>query len=66
MINTRPLVETDRRYNQREAAEALQVDRHTIRRYEEAGCIKFAIRKAGRAKFTTGSQIIRCWEACYL
>lgn len=66
MINTRPKVEPDQRYNQREAAEALQVDRHTIRRYEESGCIRFSIRKAGRSKFTTGQQILKCWEATYL
>lgn len=66
MINTRPAVEPTARYNQREAAEALKVDRHTIKRYEDAGFIHFSIRKAGRAKFTTGKQILRCWEAAYL
>lgn len=66
MIATRPEVKPDRRYSQREAAEILGVERHTIRRWELDGCIRFCVRKAGRAKFTTGKQIIKCWETTYL
>lgn len=66
MTNTRPNVEPDLRYNQRETAEALKVDRHTVRRWEIEGHISFTIHKASRRKFTTGKQILKCWEACYL
>ena len=66
MIQIRPTVDPERRYSQKEAAEVLGVERHTIRRWEKDGCIYFQVRKAGRVKFTTGRQILKCWEACYL
>lgn len=66
MISVRPTCEPDRRYSQKEAAEILGVERHTIRRYEINGDIAFDICKAGRAKFTTGKQIIKCWSSTYL
>lgn len=66
MTPSKPVCDPDRRYSQKEAAQILEVERHTIRRYELAGCIRFQIRKAGRQKFTTGQQIIKCWEAVYL
>lgn len=66
MIPTKPVCDPDRRYSQKEAAEILGVERHTIKRWENAGCIRFTVRKAGRAKFTTGRQIVKCWEATYL
>lgn len=50
----------------KEAAELLGVERHTVRRWELDGWIRFYVRKAGRAKFTTGKQIIKCWETTYL
>lgn len=66
MTPNRPDCELDRRYNQREAAQILGVERHTIRRYELAGIIKFQIHKATNRKFTTGRYILKCWEAAYL
>ena len=66
MVQVKPTCDPDRRYSQREAAELLGVERHTIRRWELDGCIRFSVRKAGRAKFTTGQQILRCWEATYM
>lgn len=66
MVSTKPTCDPNARYSQKEAAQILEVDRHTVRRYEIAGCIRFQIRKAGRGKFTTGQQIIKCWEATYL
>ena len=66
MVSIKPNCDPDRRYNQREAAELLGVERHTIRRWELEGCIRFSVRKAGRTKFTTGRQILRCWEATYM
>ena len=66
MVQVKPTCDPDRRYSQREAAELLGVERHTIRRWELDGCIRFSVRKAGRAKFTTRRQILRCWEATYM
>lgn len=66
MITTRPDVTPDGKYNQKQAAEALKIDRHTIKRYAENGIIKFWIRKAGGGKVTTGKEIIKCWENVYL
>lgn len=66
MTTNRPICNPEGRYSQREAAELLGVERHTVRRWELNGYINFYVRKAGRAKFTTGRQILRCWEATYL
>lgn len=66
MTTSRPNVDPDGLYNQREAAAALGVERHTIKRYEENGYIKFRVRKAGRGKVTTGKEICKCWESTYL
>ena len=66
MTPTKPTCEPLGRYRQREAAEFLGVERHTIRRWELDGLLKFGVRKAGRAKFVTGAQIIKCWETTYL
>jgi predicted site-specific integrase-resolvase len=66
MTNTRPAVDPECRYNQQQAAAALQVDRRTVRRWELEGYISFNTHKASRRKFTTGKQILKCWEACYL
>lgn len=66
MTPTKPVCDPDRRYSQKEAAQLLGVERHTIRRWELDGCIRFEIRKAGRVKFTTGRQILKCWAATYL
>ncbi|MCR4918230.1 MAG: hypothetical protein K5928_00215 [Prevotella sp.] len=62
MIVEKPKVIADGLYNQRQAAEALKVDRHTIARYEADGLILFRVRKAGKAKVTTGQQILKCWQ----
>lgn len=66
MVSTKPVCDPESRYSQKEAAQILGVERHTIKRWEDNGCIRFAVRKAGRTKFTTGKQIIKCWEATYL
>lgn len=66
MINSRPNVDKDGLYNQKAVAVALDVDRHTVRRYEKLGLLKFRVRKAGRGKVVTGAQIIKCWESMYL
>lgn len=66
MVSNKPACDPKARYSQREAADLLGVERHTVRRWEEGGYIRFQIRKAGGRKFTTGAQIVKCWEACYL
>ena len=66
MVPVKPVCEPDRRYSQREAAELLGVERHTVKRWEQDSCIRVNVRKVGRAKFTTGRQIVKCWEATYL
>ena len=66
MVTVRPDVPLDARYNQKDAAAILGVERHTIMNYERSGCIRFQVRKAGGRKFTTGKEIIRCWTATYL
>lgn len=66
MVTTKPACDPLARYTQKQAAALLGVERHTIRRWEEAGCIRFQVRKAGRSKFTTGQQVIKCWEQTYL
>ena len=66
MIIDKPIVNPYGQYNQKQAAKALHVDRHTIARYEADGSIKFRIRKAGKAKVTTGAEIIKCWQGMYV
>lgn len=66
MITTRPNVDPAGLYSQKQAAEALQVDRHTIMRYEANDLLRFRIRKAGNRKVTTGADIIKCWQSMYL
>lgn len=66
MIITKPEVIANGLYSQKQAAEALHVERHTIARYEADGLIKFRVRKCGRGKVTTGADIIKCWQNMYL
>ena len=61
----RPEVIQDGLYNQKQAAELLGVDRHTVARYEADGQIVFKSRKAGGRKVTTGAEILRCWDEVY-
>ena len=65
MIIDKPIVNPDGLYNQKQTAAALHIDRHTVARYEADGIIKFRIRKAGKAKVTTGAGIIKCWQGMY-
>lgn len=66
MITHKPEVNPLGLYNQKQAAEALQVNRHTIARYERAGLIRFRVRKAGMTKVVSGEEIIKCWKNVYL
>lgn len=66
MITTKPLVEFSGLYTQKQAADALHVERHTIKRYEANNLLRFRVRKAGNQKVTSGADIIKCWQSMYL
>lgn len=66
MTSERPNVTMDGLYSQSQVARALAIDRHTVKRYEDSGLLKFKVRKANLRKVTTGKQIIKCWENCFL
>lgn len=66
MTTTQPEVSLEGLYSQSQVAKALGVDRHTVKRYELAGQIKFKVRKAGGRPVTTGAQIVKCWRGTYL
>lgn len=65
MIVNKPDVNEHGMYSQKQAAQALKVDRHTVARYEADGAIKFSVRKAGKAKVVTGKEIIKCWQTVH-
>lgn len=66
MTTSRPDVQPEGLYNQTQAARALGIDRHTVKRYEDNGAISFRVRRCNGQKVTTGKQIINCWERMYL
>lgn len=66
MITEKPDVKPDGLYTQKQAADALQINRHTIYRYEHRCCIKFRVRKSDNRKVCTGAEIIKCWRQVYL
>ncbi len=65
MTTAKPNVLIDGLYSQKEAAQLLGVERHTIRRWELEGHIRFLVRRCGGRKVTSGKQIIKCWESTY-
>ena len=64
MIIKRPEVEIDGLYTQKQAAHALNVDRHTVARYARQGRLSFMPRCGVRV--TTGADIIRCWSGSHV
>lgn len=66
MIVTKPEVEPNGLYGVSQAARALQVNRHTILRYAEAGLITLHTRKANGRRVVSGKDIIKCWRDVYL
>lgn len=52
MVQTKLVCDPQARYIQTEAAKLLGVERHTIKRWEDSGCIRFQVRKAGRLVVT--------------
>lgn len=65
MVNRKPMVELDGLYNQKQTAELLGVERHTVKRYERGGFLTFHVRLAGKSKVTSGRDVIRCWESLH-
>lgn len=61
MTTSKPQVEEHGLYNQKQAAGALGVDRHTVARYAANGVISFWPRANG-GKVTTGAEIVKCWQ----
>lgn len=62
MTCTEPDVVLSGRYNQAQAARALGVDRHTVRKYEKLGLISFRMKSTVSRKVTTGADIVRLWK----
>ena len=65
MTKTQPNVAPDGRYELKDAAEALLIDRSTLLRYTHSGKIRCGIRKSNGHRVWTGAEIIRLWRAEY-
>lgn len=65
MTNTKPKVNPDGRYELKDAAEALLIDRSTLLRYTHKGEIRCGIRKSNGHRVWTGAEIIRLWRTEY-
>lgn len=59
---SKPNVDLDGLYNQKQAAAALGVERHTLARYAAQGLIRFWGRPGVGGKVTTGSEIVNFWQ----
>lgn len=65
MTQIQPNVAPEGRYELKEAAAALQIDRSTLLRYTHRGKIRCGIRKSNGHRVWTGAEIIRLWRAEY-
>ena len=63
MASEEPRVSAGGRYSIGETCAALGIHRNTLRRYTESGMIRCGFRRATRAKFYLGSEILRFWRA---
>jgi hypothetical protein len=61
MTTSKPEVDINGLYSQKQTAGALGVDRHTVARYAANGVITFWPRACG-GKVTTGAEIVKCWQ----
>ncbi|MGM9688272.1 MAG: MerR family transcriptional regulator [Alloprevotella sp.] len=66
MVTSRPECDPKGRYNMIQAARILGVSKKTVRRWELNGFINFHTRLGVRSRYTSGAQIIKCWEDMYL
>ena len=67
MISTRPNIDPDALYPQAEAARLLEVDRHTLLRWERDPSIPLEgfIRRSDRAKVYKGKALLKVWGGVY-
>ena len=63
MISTEPQIPLNARYELRQVAEILRVDRSTILRWTHTGMMSCSIRRANRRRVWTGAEIIRVWRS---
>lgn len=63
MTTKRPDIFPDAVYSQAEAARLLEVDRHTLRRWEKDPVFPLEgwTRRGGRGKFYRGRQLLAAW-----
>lgn len=64
MIATRPDIQPDGYYNITQAAQALEVNRHTISRWIDSGVITIKFRKVNMRRVIQGKQLLMIWEKC--
>lgn len=62
MSTTEPKVSDKGRYTMTETCKALGVHRNTLRRWLEAGKIKYKFRRIDNRKVIEGSEIKRVWR----
>ena len=65
MIQNKPNVAPEGRYELKQAAASLEIDRSTLLRYTYKGKIRCSIRKSNGRRIWTGAEIIRFWKAEY-
>lgn len=65
MRTDRPKVSPSVRYTQKQAAAALHIDRHTLKRYTDRGLIGCSEKLTGGAKLYRGADILRLWRELY-
>lgn len=57
------MVKADGRYTVSETCQALCICRDSLRKYTQAGLIKYGLRRETGRKFYLGSEILRFWKA---
>jgi predicted site-specific integrase-resolvase len=66
MTTDKPQVNPEGLYTQAQAARALKIDRHTVKKYAENGIMKFRVRKSDGRIVIKGTQILAAWGQMYL
>lgn len=65
MTAIEPQVNPMGRYSIKETANALCIDRNTLRKYTRLGAIKVNVRRYTNKQFYTGRDILTFWKATY-